>query len=129
MASYIRFYGTQAPAKGTDIEAPDLLVEVAATEVTMKPDGVTQKAGLRDIVQGAIGQAHDTLQDVLATSVRINADAFLNALDSLPKKPSSAELSFVLKITGEAGNVAVGKIGGEANYSVKLVWSEEPVNR
>jgi hypothetical protein len=32
------------------------------------------------------------------------------------------EISFSLKATGELGNVAVGKAGGEANYNVKLVW-------
>jgi hypothetical protein len=32
------------------------------------------------------------------------------------------EISFGLKATGEAGNVAIGKAGSEANFTVKLVW-------
>lgn len=35
------------------------------------------------------------------------------------------EVTFGLKAIGEAGNFAVGKVGGEANYEVTLKWSNK----
>ena len=32
------------------------------------------------------------------------------------------EITFGLKATGEVGNLAVGKVAGESNYQVKMVW-------
>ena len=39
-----------------------------------------------------------------------------------------AEVGFGLKVTGEVGNVAVARAGGEANYDVKFIWSELEIN-
>ncbi len=36
------------------------------------------------------------------------------------------EVEFSLTTTGEAGNFAVGKVGVEANYVVKLRWTNKP---
>ena len=36
------------------------------------------------------------------------------------------EVAFGLKVMGEAGNFAVGKLGVEANYQVTLKWSSKP---
>jgi len=32
-------------------------------------------------------------------------------------------VEFSIKATGELGNLAIGKLSGDANYSVKLTWS------
>jgi hypothetical protein len=32
------------------------------------------------------------------------------------------EITFGLKATGEAGNLAVGKVAGESNYQVRMLW-------
>ena len=32
------------------------------------------------------------------------------------------EWTFGVKVVGEAGNLAIGKVGGEANYEVTLKW-------
>ena len=40
-------------------------------------------------------------------------------------RADEVEVSFGLKAVGEAGNFAIGKVGMEANYVVKLKWSGE----
>jgi NTP-dependent ternary system trypsin peptidase co-occuring protein len=37
-------------------------------------------------------------------------------------KPEEVELTFGLKATGEAGNIAVAKVGGEATFEIRLLW-------
>jgi hypothetical protein len=37
-------------------------------------------------------------------------------------RADEVEVTFGLKATGEAGNFAIGKVGMEANYTVKLKW-------
>jgi len=37
---------------------------------------------------------------------------------------SEMEVSFGIKATGELSNFAVGKVGLEANYQVKLIWKK-----
>jgi hypothetical protein len=112
MASYIRF---AAPDGGT------VLVEVEEAEAGPAPGGVV-KAGLKERAQGAVAEAQDALQEALQRVVRFNAQAIVDAVDGLPDRPDEVELSFALKATGEAGNFAVAKAGGEANYAVKLAW-------
>jgi hypothetical protein len=48
--------------------------------------------------------------------------AFLAAVDALDKPPAEMEITFGLKATGEVGNLAVGKVAGESNYQVKMIW-------
>jgi hypothetical protein len=128
MAPYIEF--VSSPKEGADRRAgaggqadgTRLLVEVSTTEIAAGP-GV-QKAGLRDVARAAVAEAQNTLQEAISNAIQFNAEAFLTALDSLSDKPTEAEMSFTLKATGESGNIAVGKVGGEANYTVKLVWKQ-----
>jgi hypothetical protein len=57
--------------------------------------------------------------------VRYNAQALIQAVQSLPTPPTEVEITFGIKATGEVGNVAVAKAGGESNYTIKLVWKSQ----
>jgi len=35
------------------------------------------------------------------------------------------ELSFGLKATGELGNIAIAKASGEANFTIRLLWTPD----
>jgi hypothetical protein len=109
---YIRF---TAPDGGS------ILVEADEGESKPSPGGVV-KAGLKDRVQGAVNDAQDAFEDALQRVVRFNAQAIIEAVRALPKQPTDVEVSFGLKVTGEAGNFAVCKAGGEVNYAIKLAW-------
>lgn len=112
MASYLQF---AAPDGGA------ILVEVEGVETTTAASGVI-KAGLKERAQGAIAEAQAAFEEALQRAVRFNAEAVVAAVNGLPDPPDEVELSFGLKATGEAGNFAVCKAGGEANYAVKLAW-------
>jgi hypothetical protein len=62
------------------------------------------------------------LEDMLNRAVRANAAAFVQSVREMPEPPDEVELAFGLAVTGEVGNAAVCKAGGQANYNVKLVW-------
>jgi hypothetical protein len=114
MASYLRF---TAPDGGA------ILVEVEGVETGPTPGGVV-KAGLKDRAQGAVAEAQDAFEAALQRAIRFNAGAMIEAVDALDHRPDEVELAFGLKATGEAGNFAVAKAGGEANYAVKLTWKQ-----
>jgi hypothetical protein len=98
-----------------------LLVELAAADIADEAGIV--KAGVADKLQGTVVAAGESLQDALSFALRVNAQALLNAVAALPRAPSEVEVTFALKATGELGGFAVGKIGGEANYGVRLLWN------
>lgn len=102
-------------------DGSSVLVEVSVDEIE-QPAGVV-KAGLGDRLRGAVAAAHDSLEQALTTVIGTNTQAFLRAVDALPEAPDQIEIAFALKATGELSNIAVGKLGGEANYSVTLTWS------
>jgi hypothetical protein len=98
------------------------LVEVSVEEIEPEPGVV--KVGVGDKLRGAVSAARDSLEDALASVIRANTTAFLAAVDALPDVPDQIEVAFALKATGELSNLAVGKLGGEANYSVTLTWTD-----
>jgi Trypsin-co-occurring domain 1 len=100
---------------------PPILVEVSVDEIE-PPKGVV-KVGIGDRLHGAVAAARDSLEDALTAVIRTNTQAFLHAIDALPEAPDQIEIAFALKATGELSNLAVGKLGGEANYSVTLTWT------
>jgi hypothetical protein len=102
-------------------DGSSILVEVSVDEIE-PPTGVV-KAGLGDRLRGATTTALDSLEHALATVIRTNTQAFLRAVDALPEAPDQIEIAFALKATGELGNIAVGRLGGEANYKVTLTWT------
>jgi hypothetical protein len=117
MANYLRF----ASGEG---EAGDVLVEVDAVEDL--PVAGEQDAGLRQWARNQAGEAVAVAQSGFEQAVRqvvsLNVRAFLAAAEALEKPPAEMEVTFGLKATGEVGNLAVGKVAGESNYQVKMVW-------
>lgn len=55
-------------------------------------------------------------------SVRGSLQAMVTELNAL--QVEEAEVKFGLKAVGEAGLIAVGKVGGELNYEVTLRWKK-----
>jgi Trypsin-co-occurring domain 1 len=97
------------------------LVEVAAREIEPEPGVI--KVGVGDRLRGAVATARSSLEDALTSVIRANTQAFLQAVDSLSERPDQVEIAFAVTATGELSNLAVGKLGGEANYSVTLTWT------
>jgi hypothetical protein len=83
--------------------------EVSGDVVKASRDGV-------DIVQ-----AGRKFSEALA-SVRGSLKALVTEMDAL--KVEEAEVKFGLKAVGEAGMIAIGKVGGEMNYEVTLRWKK-----
>jgi Trypsin-co-occurring domain 1 len=117
MTNYLRF------ASGNG-EAGDVLVEVDAGEDL--PVAGEQNAGLRQRARNqagvAVAVAQSGFEQAVRRAVSLNVGAFLAAADALEKPPAELEIAFGLKATGEVGNLAVGKVAGESNYQVKMVW-------
>ncbi len=111
MSEYIRFDAAQGGV---------VLIEVDDRETTGSRGVV--KAGLKSRAEETIAVAQTTFEEAVRTTLQSNARAFLGAIEDLQEPPTEAEMSFSLKATGELGNLAIGKLGGEANYSIKLVW-------
>ncbi len=114
MADYIQF---------TSADGNTLLVEVDEGELSSQ-QGV-QKAGLREMAGKTVAVAQTSFEHAIQQAMRYNAQVFLQSVTSLPILPSEAEITFGLKMTGEVGNVAVGKAGGETNYTIRLTWKRE----
>ncbi|MBI9047123.1 MAG: hypothetical protein JEZ06_21735 [Anaerolineaceae bacterium] len=53
-------------------------------------------------------------------AVKSSADTLLQKFKNL--QADEIEMTFGLVTTGELGNFAIGKVGIEANYEVKLKW-------
>jgi hypothetical protein len=118
MSRYISF---------TTVDGAQILVEVDEEE--LEPSDGVQKAGLVDTLRGTrdtIAQAQASLDGALESLIKANADALMLSMRNLAELPDSAEASFGLKATGEAGNFAIGKLGGELNFTVKLTWKPRP---
>lgn len=117
MSKYIKFQTS---------EGSSILIEVEESEV-LAPSGVV-KVGLLQKVQeagtSAVTTAQAGFEQALDQILRPNAEAFVRSIRSISDPPSEIEIAFSLKITGELGNIAICKAGGEANYSVKLSWKQ-----
>jgi hypothetical protein len=102
----------------SDTEAK-VLVEV--DESAVSGSGIA-KAGIGDAAGRVLAEAGEQLKKALVAAICANANAFYEAIASLQKHPTDAEISFGLKATGELGNFAISKLAAEANYSIKLTW-------
>jgi hypothetical protein len=69
-------------------------------------------------------KAERTLSEAFA-AVRINAEAFMKQISAMDAQPTEIEVTFGLKASGELGNFAVGKLTGDANYTVKMVGKKQ----
>jgi Trypsin-co-occurring domain 1 len=121
MINYMRFASGEGEAAG-------ILVEVDAAENL--PVAGEQDAGLRQWARNQTGEAVAVAQSGFEQAVRravsLNVRAFLAAAEALEKPPAEMEIIFGLKATGEVGNLAVGKVAGESNFQVKMVWKPLP---
>ncbi len=113
MARYIQF---------TTSDGATLLMETTEVE---RDRGGEIKAGLGEKARHEITKAQASFEEAMMRTVRRTAQAFVEQLADLSKAPEEAEISFGLKAIGEAGNVAIGKAGGETNLTVKLVWKKD----
>ena len=111
MTSYIQF---------TTENEETILVEIDEEEISSKKG--TVKVGLKDNLQGTVAMAQNSFSTAIKSAIKYNVQGLIEAVHSLPKPPSEVEITFGLKATAEVGNVAVGKINGDTNYAVKLVW-------
>lgn len=89
----------------------DLLVEVDEELVGFDRVSVGEKLSERiEDATASFGEAVDSVID--------HAKQVLDSLKEL--QPDGAEIEFGIKLMAEAGVLA--KIGGEANFNVKLIW-------
>lgn len=117
MTKYIQF--TTGDPDGSTV-----LVEVEQQEVAPPPGLV--KAGIREKLVGTVAIAQTTFGTAIKQAIQHNVQTFIEAVNSLSEPPTEVEITFGLKVTGEVGNVAIGKAGGEVNYTVKLAWKQAP---
>jgi hypothetical protein len=120
MANYIQF-------ESDEEDGSIILIEVDEEDIQTTRGG-SVKVGLRenvtDGVKSAISIAAKPLEAAMRAAIRYNVQGLMKAVRDLPDPPSEVEITFGLKATGEASNIAVGKAGSEANYNVKLVWKQ-----
>lgn len=105
-------------AVGTDVKVAEL--EDGRTfyfEEDVEPTGALQNVGIADLGgQLEYGEALD--------AVKAAAEAMLAKLAGLAQAPSGIEISFGIKLSTAVGAI-IAKAGGEANFSVKLSWSNK----
>ena len=113
MAKYLQF---------TNQDGSTFLVETDEIEASSH-EGIVE-AGLNEIMGKAVVKAQELFEQAVEIVIKDNTKAFLQAVRNLPEQdqPESMEITFGLKATGEVGNIAVARGGGEANYTVKLTW-------
>lgn len=114
MTKYIQF-DVEDEASG------EILVEVDEEEILSSEEGLV-KVGIKDVLHNTVAVAQNTFSTAVKNAIHYNVQVLINAIHSLPEPPTEIEVNFGLKVTGEAGNVAVGKMGGEVNYVIKLSW-------
>ena len=114
MADYIQFI---SPDGNT------MLVEVTE-DGTQSEQGV-QKSRLKRQSRQADSYCCTSFEDAIQHTIHHNANAFIQSVSTLPVLPSEAEMTFGLIAIGEAGNMAVAKMSGEVNYTVRLIWRRE----
>src|SRR5215218_5630719 len=82
-----------------------ILVEVHEDEVS--PSEGMVKAGVQEVVKKTVARASSTLEEALKRVVRLNCEAFIQAVHSLSDLPDQVEINFGCTVTGEVGNIAI----------------------
>lgn len=98
-----------------------VLLEVEESEIDPELSG-SVKIGLRDSLGSSVAIAQRAFSSAMENAIKNSVEPMLSGIRSLSDSPSEAEITFGLKATGEVGNIAVGKLGAETNYTVKLIW-------
>jgi len=114
MTTYIQF-------ESEDASDFPVIIEVDDDELEFDLGG-TSKVGLKEVINSTIAVAHKPFTSAVKSAIKYNIQGLLEGIQALPDPPSEVEISFGLKATSELSNIAVGKIGGETNYAIKLVW-------
>ena len=110
MSKYVEF-----PLEGGGsvlIESPD--------EQPKSTSGFSRGDSPKDVAEKAVQSLDQSFE-----SVRQSAGLLVNKLRGLSAPPDELEINFSLKASGELGNIAIGKAGAEANYTVTLRWRKE----
>jgi hypothetical protein len=97
-----------------------ITIEADIDEVT-PPPGVV-KVGIQDKVRDTIAVAGQSFEDAMKRILSSNARIVSEVALALENPPDELEVTFGLGVTGEVGNFAVTKVGGAANYAVRLTW-------
>jgi hypothetical protein len=97
------------------IETPDLQEKIQSGFVK----GAQAEAAKEAAIQA--GQSFDASVE----NVRKAADLLVGKLRALSTPPDDMSVSFGLKASADLGNLAIGKVGAEANYAVTLRWRKE----
>lgn len=76
---------------------------------------------------------HDQAGNIIISATKRFQEAFAGKRPALVVRRQSAdaradevEVGLGVKATGAAGNFAVGHVGAQANYTVKLKWKDKP---
>lgn len=119
MARYVEF---SLDAEGTG----SIWIEVDDEEAGGESSGQggVVKAGRRPDEDALVRKATESLSSA-ADNVRAAADMLISKMRSLAESPDEVEITFGLKASGELGNLAIAKVGAEANYTVKLKWTRK----
>ena len=83
--------------------------------------GVVKAGSLGKKAQDAVLEAQIRFEDAMNT-VKHSAQTIIGKIKGLSDPPDEVEVTFGLKAIGELGNMAIGNVGAEANYTVKLKW-------
>ena len=102
----------------------DVFAEVAEEEAE-SGEGVS-KAGFVEWAGKRIAKIDKPFDELVGNAMKKNALPFVRAAQELVNETGAMEMevSFGLVISGEVGNVAVGKAGAESNYTVTLRWTQ-----
>ena len=86
-----------------------------------EPEGAVVKAGVpgEQVIQKSRKKFEEAIK-----AIKPSVAALYQQLCDM--EAEEVEVTFGLKVMGEAGNFAVGKLGAEANYQVTLKWSNKP---
>ena len=98
-----------------------VLVEVEEEDFSDSVGGVV-KVGAAEAIGHKVVIAKSHFENAIKATIRHNVEAFMDSIYGLSHLPDEVEITFGLKATAEAGNVAIGKVGGQLNYNVKLSW-------
>jgi len=97
------------------IETPDLQEKLQSGFV---------KSATGDAGRDAALQASRSF-DASVESVRKAAELLVNKLRTISSPPDEMTVTFGLKASGDLGNLAIGIVGAEANYTVSLKWRKD----
>lgn len=102
-----------------EFKVEDGRVVTMEADAPQAPGGIQRAANTGQIVV----QAKQTLESALE-GIKPAADAILNKLSNLTQKPDEVQVTFGLKVSGDA-HFVIASGGVEANYNVTLKWTKE----